>query len=136
VSKPIPTLEAVWAALIGSRAHGWDQGTAKDRLRAAGASWTRSGLVSCPEKERANLISDFTHHETWRHDRKRFCAELRALNVSYEEVGAACDEMGLIRPSMATAAEREVLLRDFEFGGGMAAIIQILRADKLAKGPS
>ena len=128
--KPAPTLEAVWTALIGAQAHGWDRGKAGDRLRAAGAFWTRSGLISCPESERANLISDFSHHESWRHDRKRFCAELRALNVSYEEVGAACDALNMARPSMAAPVESLVILADLVTPGQLIVMVHVLRADK------
>jgi hypothetical protein len=127
--KPPPTLEAVWGAVKSAQTHGWTREAIGARLRAAGATWGATGLVACPEHERAGLVSDLSHHPSWRADRARFCATLKDLGTSYDEVCAVClaADPPMPHPSQVDAHERGEIVASLLSGGWWMAAVMLTR---------
>lgn len=106
------TMDDIIAAGRAARAHPdhpWDSDQLRARLVAAGATFNLAGLYDCPEKNRASLISDYEHHPSWWKDKIRFCAALPGRDVTYKELGAACEALGWPRPSHIDDAGRLAL---------------------------
>lgn len=103
---------------IGAEERDDDDGEVGRGAKPAGKPQTERRQPEPPPAERP------AHHESWTDaERARFCAALRDLSLSYDDVAARCAAKGSPRPSAMTQKQRD-------------GIVAKLRAEAAADAPA